>query len=494
MPQTSINFQFFPGALVRVPMVVAELSTANANTGVVPQRSLLIGQMLSTGNATANVPIIATSQADAVKAFGSGSMLSMMHQQYRLTDPFGTLYLLPVADLSGGTKGTVAIVVSGTATAAGTLNCYIAGVNVQVAVSASDTASVVAGNLNTAIASVVSTLPCTSAVTSATVTLTANHKGAVAGDIDVRLNYRGAIAGEVTPAGLSFAITPAAGTGDPDLATALANLPANTFDYIGFPYASSADFTEIVGLLSDATGRWSWQSELFGMAFTALRGSFSALATYGVTNNAQHISVMGYFDSPTPSYQVAADYTAACAASLRVDPALPLNTVQMNWLAPPMQSRFTISEQNSLLFDGVSTFNVAQGGVVQIQRAITTYQTNPAGAPDDSYLNCERLATLTAVIRAIRTDLQQKYSRKKLVIDGTPIPAGSNLTTAQSIAYEVVAIYQQLATSGLVQDPTTFAKTIGWQNAGNGQVNLLLPINCANQLETIAMLVQFLSS
>jgi phage tail sheath gpL-like len=192
---------------------------------------------------------------------------------------------------------------------------------------------------------------------------------------------------------------------------------------------------------------------------------------------------------------LAAAYCAASAASLRVDAALPLNTVALQGiLAPPLQSRFTLSENNSLLFDGISTSSVAQDGTVRIQRAVTTWQTNDSGEPDTSYRNVERLYTLQQVGRQFRSNLQTKYARKVLVIDGTPIPANSNMVTAQVIASEVVAVYNQLSNLGLVQDPTNFAKNILWCNAGNGQVSIMAPVNCANQLEIMAVVVPFTAS
>ena len=64
-------------------------------------------------------------------------------------------------------------------------------------------------------------------------------------------------------------------------------------------------------------------------------------------------------------------------------------------LAPPLHSRFDLSDRNTLLWDGVSTFTVGADGTVALENVITTYRVNGFGVPDDSYLQVETLATLT---------------------------------------------------------------------------------------------------
>ena len=70
---------------------------------------------------------------------------------------------------------------------------------------------------------------------------------------------------------------------------------------------------------------------------------------------------MGFNDSPSPSYIWAADLAGTAAVSLRADPARPLQTLALSTvLAPPLHSRFDLSDRNTLLWDGVSTFTVGR--------------------------------------------------------------------------------------------------------------------------------------
>ena len=135
----------------------------------------------------------------------------------------------------------------------------------------------------------------------------------------------------------------------------------------------------------------------------------------------QHVTAIGAYGSPSPSWYWAADLAAACAVSLRANPAVPLQDMQLNVLAPIIANRWTISERNTLLYDGVSTYKTNHAGQVFTDRIITTYQTNAAGAPDNSYLDVETMFTLAFIIRDFRTLLLSRFQRRILVADGSRI-------------------------------------------------------------------------
>lgn len=497
-----IQFTNIPPSL-RVPGTFVEVDASQANTLQQNQVTLLIGQMLSTGVATANTPIISTSLSDAKVNFGIGSMLANMLAQYNKTDSNAEIWLAGVPDSDAGAFATGTITFGSSpsaqdATANGTLALYLGGVSVPVLVLANQTNQTIAGNVEAAIAALPD-LPVTASVFQNVVTLTANHAGVAAMDCNIQVNYLGALNNESIPSGLTVNIAQmSGGTEDPDISTVLSNLSNQPFDFIGVPYTGSANLNAFDTFMSDVNGRWSYSSEVYGGGFTAVRGNFAALVSFGNSRNDQHTSVLGFDQSPTPAYLVAADYTAACASSLRVDPALPLggagDGVTMNWLAPPVPAQFDFTERNSLLFDGVSTYLVEQGSRVRIEYAVTTYQVNGVGQPDDSYLDVETMYTLIFLIRAFRTDLSTKFARKKLIADGARIGAGSNFVTSQVILNECNALYAFYAAQGMCQNPTIFAQNSAANNAGNGTVQLYLPFDLANQLRRVEMLIRFTKS
>ena len=74
--------------------------------------------------------------------------------------------------------------------------------------------------------------------------------------------------------------------------------------------------------------------------------------------------------------------------------ARPIQTLALTGVLTPLPAQlFTDLERNNLLFDGISTFLRDIDGTVRIERAITSYQTNAAGAVDPSYLDVETMFT-----------------------------------------------------------------------------------------------------
>lgn len=487
----AVSFSQIPQNL-RVPLFYAELDNSRANTGEGTFRSLIIGQITSSGTATANVPVLSQGANDARALGGPGSMLALMTAAYRKADTFGELWYLPLADNGAGTAATGSVSFSAAASAAGVFTLYIAGQRVQMAVASTQTTAQLATALAAAI-NAATDLPCTASASTNTVTLTAKHNGAAAGDIDVRANYGGALAGEATPTGLAFSITAmSGGATEPSLTTGLTNLADKQFDFIVLPYTDSTSLNAIKSFLSTQTGRWSYSQALYGHAFCAVRGTVSALATFGTARNDEHVSAMGFYDSPSPAYVWAADFAATAAVALRGDPARPLQTLALSTvLAPPIASRFILSDRNLLLYDGVSTFSVGDDGTVRIENAITTYQTNANGVADNSYLEVETMFTLQAMLRDLKARITSKFARMKLVKDGTRIVDQATVSPAL-IKAELIAWYASLE-GILVQDRKSFAAglVVEINRTNPNRVDVLLDPILVAQLRVFAVLNQF---
>jgi phage tail sheath gpL-like len=490
---SAVSFNNIPQNL-RVPFFSAEVNNSNANTGQQTQRTLIIGQITAAGLATPNVPVISQGKSDAISQGGAGSMLALMTAAYLNSDSAAEVWYLPVADAAGAVAATGTVVFTGAPTAAGVLSLYVAGNLVSVPVALTDTPTTIAAALVAAIAANPN-LPVTAAATTGTATLTAVNKGLAGNDIDLRLNYGGTAAGQATPLGVTVAITAmASGATNPTITTALANLGDQPFDFIVCPYVDVTSLNALQALLNDQTGRWSWTSQVYGHVFAANRGTFAAQTTLGVTRNNQHESILGFNDSPSPNWLWAADYTGAFAAASRADPGRPAQTLALSTvLAPPIASRFTLTEQNTLLFDGISTFTVAQDGTVALQNVITTYQKNGFGQADDSYLEVETLFLLMFVLRDLQSVITSKFPRMKLAADGTRFAPSAAVVTPSVIRANLIAEYQNLEFQGFVQDSTAFAAAlIVQQNATNpNRVDVLYPGVLIDQLRIFALLFQF---
>lgn len=489
----TVPFKNIPSNL-RLPLFYAEVDNSQANTGQLTSRAVIIAQITSAGAAVQNVPIISQGVNDAITQGGAGSMLALMVAAYRKADSFGELWLLPLADNGSGTAATGTIAFTSAATANGTLNLYIGGVLVPVLISTSQTTAQIATAVNAAI-NANTNLPVTAGVSSSTVTLTANNKGLNGNGIDIRVNYLGAASGESTPAGLAYTIVAmSGGATNPVLTTALANLATQKYDVVINPLTDGTSLAAVTAYLNDQNGTWSWSEQLYGHAFMAYTATFGALVTLGTGLNDQHSSILGIFDSPTPPWIVAADFGATCAVSLRADPATPLHTLALSTMQPPpLASRFTATERNSLLFDGISTFTVDDSGLCRLEGTITTYQKNVFGQVDNSYLQINTMFNLASILQQLANVVTSQFARVKLAADGTKFADGSNIVTPSTIKASLVAQYQQMEFNGQVQGSAEFAAgLVVEQNANNpNRVDVLWDGILIDQLDIFALLAQF---
>lgn len=482
---------------ILTPLFWGAIDNSQANTAQAVQRTLLIGQMLTTGTATVNVAVPCGSPEMAMELAGRGSMLAAMTATYMANDTGGNVYLLPLTEPTGA-AATGKVAISHTATENGVLALYIGGTRVALTVVSTDTVDTVGTDLAAAI-NQRADLPVTavSAVASgtATVTLTAKQKGAVGNTLDLRLNYQGSAGGERTPAGMVVTLTAmTGGAGTPELTDALASLKDTTFDFIVLPYADTTSLDAVKVLLNDSSGRWSYSKQLYGHAFSVVTGTYGQLTAAGEARNDQHASLLGVYNSPSPAYLWSAAYTGAIAGSLRADPGRPVQTLPVyGVLAPPMVSQFDQPERNNLLHSGIASYTVADDGTVQIENIITTYQKNPYGSPDNSYLEVETLFLLAYIMRRQRTLITSQFGRMKLADDGTRFAAGLPIVTPATIKGALIADYGDMETQGYVQDSKGFAKglIVTKSRENPNRVDVLYPDILVNQLRIVALLNQF---
>ena len=180
----------------------------------------------------------------------------------------------------------------------------------------------------------------------------------------------------------------------------------------------------------------------------------------------------------------------------RVNPAQGISTQPLNLLPPPIASQDTPGERNTLLFDGMSTFTVSEAGVCQIDRSISTYQSNPSGQPDNSYLNTNILFQAMFAARYMSAQITSQYIApgKILVANGTIIPPGSLATTPNAMLGTVIAIYAYLCSEFICQDLADFAANATASSGTKGQVLLYLPFDFSDQVVNVGILVQFQQS
>lgn len=491
----AISFASIP-ANWRLPLYYVETDASKAGSAVLSQPALLVGQKLAGGSATADVPVAIGSLAQAQALFGIGSMLERMVNTFLANNKAQQIWCLPLAEPGAGVAATGSIALTGPATAAGTLSVWIAGQRVQIAVANAATATAIGAALATAI-NAMTTLPVTAVNTTGTVALTARWKGLTGNDILVAMNLGGIAAGEATPAGVGVVITAlSGGTAAPSLAAGIAALSDDPYEYVGLPFTdtTSLDAIEAEYGFGDA-GRWGWLRQLYGHVFSAKRGTYSSLITFGAGRNSGVVSIEPLETLfQTPPWEVAAAYTAQAARSLLNDPARPLQTLPLyGVMGPPKGGSFTALERNALTLAGFAAQGARADGTIQILREQTTYQTNAYGVGDTAYGLVTTLATLARLFRNQKQAITSKYGRHKLANNGTAFGPGQAIVTPNIIRAELVSQYAIDVFNGLAEDVANFkANLIVERDSTNpDRLNVLYPPDLVNGLRMFAVLAQF---
>jgi phage tail sheath gpL-like len=498
-----VSFADIP-ANIKVPLYWVEVDPSMAGVHSINLIALLTGVMTSDGTATADVPIPIGTQHAADDAFGAGSELSRMFQAYFANNYANEVWGLPLAEPVGAMAATGTIVITTPPTAAGTIHLYIAGTHIPVNVMTTDTIDDIASAIVDAITNYYTeggpALPVTATSATGTVTLTATWKGVNGNEITVSMNYYGAIGSEITPPGLGITL-PATGlltggTGVPDFANAIANIQPLNFEFVALPYNDTNSlfaWDQEYGFTD--SGRWGWQRQQFGHIFSAKRGTYAALLTYGDTLNSGVESILAFEETcPSPMFEAAAAYAAKAQRSLINDPARPLQTLPLNGMkVAPVKDRFVFDELNSLALNGLAIQEVGSDRQPMILREQTTYQLNLYGQSDDAYELVTTLATLAKLLRNQKNAITSKFPRMKLADDGTKFGPGQAIVTPGIIKAELVNEYQMDMWNGLVQDLTTFKRNLLVERDSTDQnrVNVLYPPQLINQLRIFAVLAQF---
>jgi phage tail sheath gpL-like len=433
---------------------------------------------------------------------GAGSMLSEMAIWARQNNPFGEIWMLPLADPPGTRQSWTLTVAPGIVGQAGIISVYIGGYLIQVGVQTTDTQASIAANLVAAIAEGYYdfgrqlAFPVTAVQGGAgatnVVTLTAINSGALAASQSIVLN----LIGNEGPLQQYLAVaTGAAGTGTPALGAALAALGDQAFDFIGSPYADANSLNTIQTFLGGTSGRWSPIQQIYGHYLTVMFDTFANLSAFGSGRNDPNVSIMGVAESPSSPWRWAAAYASIIANDKNlggtVDQAYrisrPVQTLALVGIKPP-QNRvnwFNIQQRQTLYQDGIAGFTVQIDGTVALDRVVTTYQTNSYGQPDITWLDVETRLQMVYFVRYMRQRITQDYGRCALADDN---PTGNpGVVTVTILKAACIQIYQELYNGGLVDNPALFAQSlVVVRSADPNRVDAYLPVDVVNQFRVFA--------
>lgn len=403
MASPNISFNQIPSS-IRKPGKYFEFNNSLA-VRTLPsnlQRVLMIAQRLAAGTAPALGIVQVFDSETAAVLFGRGSQAHRMVKAAIIANPYLQLFVLPVDDHASGVAAAATLTYTGPASAAGSVYVNIAGTELTIPVSATDTATAIAAAVAAAIAAKTD-LGVTAAAAAGVVTLTARNKGVVGNTVK--------LVGTASATGVAVVATAfTGGLNDPDLTAALAAAQPGGHEILCVPYQASTQLTSLRTHLNFVSGPMEQRRAIGVYGFT---GTLANSTTLTASLNSERITCGLLPGSASPAEEVAAAYASVIA--FEEDPARPLNTLALTGIAPPpIASRLSRTEQEAALNNGSTPMEVGPGEVVQIVRAITTYTLNPQAVSDISWLDLTTIRTMDYVAKACRERIVARFPRDKL--------------------------------------------------------------------------------
>ena len=471
------------GAFISEPSVTLNIIPAQLLATVAEQKVLMIGQMLAAGTATAGDLIIEMpNDGSEDTLFGQGSHLAGMVREFKKLNRVTQLDIIPLDDDGAAVQGTCVVTFSGTATSDGTLNISIGSEEnheYELDVLSTDTATDVGDALAAAITAD-GDAPFTAANVTGTVTITARNGGTLSNKWDVKVEDLTAVAG------ITIALTGwSGGATDP----ALTNLfdPIANIRYQTICWPSVYDIDDVQ---TELDARFNLTNDVKdGRAVQVVQGTLASLKSYVSTLNSQSLVVNGtktvskdaHKGSATPEMPDVicsqlcalralrltqdANLTQYLTTVARLDQfggpelgSLPyFNTALPNLPIASIDDFFDAEELDELRDNGVSVFgpNRAFNGTI-FGEQVTTYLTDNAGNPDESYKFLNTVDTASIIREYYVNNYRVKYAQTRLT-DGDLI-SGRDMANEASIRAFTNELYDELAEDALVQAGTTAKK------------------------------------
>ena len=492
----SIQFAQIPANNL-VPIVATEFdNSAAAKAGPMPWKNLLIGQAIKSDAPTGVTQIYSDAEADSL--FGEGSQIALMAKAFRKNAKNMELYVLALQDKAGSEAAKGNIVVDGSASETAALRLMIGGQSVVVTVRKDDSAVAVATSITDEINSN-GNLPVSASNGSgesktATVELIAKNKGAHGNGISVNLNFN---PGEKTPVGVGLTLPEggylSGGVGDAvcDATSVGAKIAGTWFNGIAIGSSESTNVDNVKEILDE---RWTATVQQTGVLYYSVAGQLSVFEAEGHNKNSQVVVIPGLVKTPSLPYVVASAAFGAIAQVALQDPAVPLS----NWpvygvVAPKMEDRLMLSQNNSLLREGVALLTASDDGTVYLKRCVTTYKRNSADVPDTSYQQLEKIHTLSFLRFDWNSYIGGKYPHAKLADDGNEYGPGQVVMTPKLGKAEILTRYKYWMSKGLVQNYDEFAANVVVERDPDDDtaMNWLIPADLIDQLLICKSKIQF---
>lgn len=396
----------------KVPGVFMEtqFGAGRLSNGAAPLKCLVIGLKGSSGTITNDgTPQLALSEDDVNTLVQPGGEAARMAYQ-ALRVPGVTLYIACPAPAAGPTAGTATITITATTPHAttGEWRYRIAGVLVSGAIATTDAQNTIATAIRDGI-NAVTTLPVTATVASNVVTLTAKCPGIRNNQLllmqdttQLPSSVASALAGgsAVTGDGVFFS----GGAGTESVSALLSAISA--VEYARIAHAQN-DTTNLPLIETWLFAQSAFDVDILQNSVCAVNGTLAAATTLStVTLNTERIQLLAQQYGESHPSELAARWAAYRSVYEQIDPAASsqYNGYVLTGIAPQTEDgdRWTKSEQNTLLNNGVTPVTTNDNGDVVIIRSITT-KCLTSSVPDFRTLGTERPSAADFIRHGIGT-------------------------------------------------------------------------------------------
>jgi phage tail sheath gpL-like len=476
---SSLNIQtpFIPNT--RVPGFYGEINTNNALPGLAPTPDslILIAQMTSAGSVAANLPQKVFSDADAALYFGQGSVAHLASRAALEANPNIALSVVGVAD-NGSTKATGSVVISSACTVIpGAVDLWIGDEHVSTGVSVGDSTSTIAGRLKTALDQIQTYLPVTYTLSSGTLAFTARNAGTLGNTTTITAINSSDATSVVTDM--------ASGSTDPDVgaydttSSVLGSIVGGNYTIVISTLADSGNLTKIKTMNTFVNNPNNNGNQITVYGYTDQIGTFANAETLAGTMNSGTMTegyvnyASGNLAKPEP-YKIGARYAAVLASTS--DPVVPYDGLVVAQDAPAVPDRFTWTQKQDLLSNGVTPLAVVPGDELAIVRAISTYTLNSQGAPDPTLLDINTMRTMFFVRSQVRTRLTNVFRGAKL-----------NARTMRLMKPEVLDVLYNLQNAEIVQNVAKYESAVLVEQdlSDVTRVDISVPTNIISGLHVI---------
>jgi phage tail sheath gpL-like len=473
-----------------------------ASGGTATYAAILVGGMLSTGNASAATvygpatPVTLASEADAIGLFGAGSELHRMFVRFTTVNQVTPLFAIAVAEGGSAAASTGTITLTTASTGAATLRIFVADQFVDTGIATGDTPTTIAAaaavNINGKTA-----WPVTASASAGVITLTSKQKG-------LRANFIRYFA-QIKPAAVGTTVTPTAstlqagGTVSDSNATALAAIVGTRYYYV---VSAAEDATQTGAALAQINTQSLPTNGLTGRLVVGSQDIVSNALSIAQGLNGARAELVWLYQSDVPPCELAA--MAAAAYTLEEANVIPLcnfdgygnsSESASNWrLKAPLSGQApTRSQFVSALNGGVTPIGVLATGATYIVSRITTRSLN-GSTVDYRIRDSHKVTICDRYADDLKAKETAQLSGKNVVNDPGPNDAdpGPNCVSPRNYRALINRLTRDYDENGLLQNVATIVANtqVSRNSSPTTRMSALIPLQPVDVLHQIAASIQ----